>query len=697
MIRDNMKNTKIKFSTFIKESFDDMSEALDSPVEFYMTDDTKMPDEIYAAYQSNGNDYGMSLVRSQWTGVYILDFYLITNKKRRKWAFKTSQDVRIGLSSVIKFVEACQPFLGNKMKGIVIGLPTAKESQRYVSFLRRAMKKSHIKSYREVPVKKLTDKARNYLFLIKKNMEPQQLFKNNLFTKHFEFDPLKDEVSMDSDGMDIAAEKLKKEKISVSTQPDPVLAFGKLNVTVTSGEELTNALDDAVSKFNSQNDENVPSSAPSAKVSKTGYKIEDEAGMTNVPLSVVFSYMMPDARMNIINHGFDPEKINKNNMNYVLSSKWPELSYEMKKTLMNSSIFNPDGSLNWDGNEFDIIESLAMMDLVSLKSINQFINLNNKMEKEGGTSSVGDGKIELDFALESNVPGFEDSGDASFQSGDLGFEQKGENISLKISSVYKMKSVQKWRMDVESGDNPEGYQKLVKYTGASAGIWNNKLRSAVSSKKINFSKLDDGVTDLSKYFVSSAPALDESIWVYRNADFPMHFKVGEDIIDAAFLSTTIHSKMGLGDGGNARIKIFVPKGTKCFPILNESKHSSESEIVLPPMSVLKVIERNTKSSGKTYYTCVMIGSAVESFVESGSEDIILEGNSNDNLDNLSEEEKKMLLDEAKRKRRNTRNSKNKEDESEEEYDPSGKWGSSTSREDSESLRKLIKSGKLKVK
>lgn len=583
------------------------------------------------------------------------------------------------------------------MKGIVIGLPTAKESQRYVSFLRRAMKKSHIKSYREVPVKKLTDKARNYLFLIKKNMEPQQLFKNNLFTKHFEFDPLKDEVSMDSDGMDIASEKLKKEKISVSTQPDPVLAFGKLNVTVTTGEELVNALDDAVSKFNSQNDENVPSSAPSAKVSKTGYKIEDEAGMTNVPLSVVFSYMMPDARMNIINHGFDPEKINKNNMNYVLTTKWPELSYEMKKTLLYSSIFDPDGSLNWDGNEDDIIKSLALMDKVSLKSINQFINLNNKMEKEAGTSSIGDGKIELDFALESNVPGFEDSGDASFQSGGLGFEQRGENISLKISSMYKMKSVQKWRMEVESGDNSEGYQKLVKYTGSSAGIWNNKLRSAVSSKKINFSNLDDEVTVLSKYFVSSAPALDESIWVYRNADFPMHFKVGEDIIDAAFLSTTIYSKMGLGDGGNARMKIFVPKGTKCFPILNESNHSSESEIVLPPMSVLKVIERNTESSGKTYYTCVMIGSAVESLVESGSEDIILEGNSNDNLDNLSEEEKQMLLDEAKRKRRNTRNSKNKEDESEEEYDHSGKWGSSTSREDSESLRKLIKSGKLKVK
>ncbi|WXB47841.1 hypothetical protein WCWAEYFT_CDS0139 [Vibrio phage VB_VaC_TDDLMA] len=692
-----MKNTKIKFSTFIKESFDDLNEALDSPVEFYMTDDTKMPDEIYAAYQSNGNDYGMSLVRSQWTGVYILDFYLITNKKRRKWAFKTSQDVRIGLSSVIKFVEACQPFLGNKMKGIVIGLPTAKESQRYVSFLRRAMKKSHIKSYREVPVKKLTDKARNYLFLIKKNMEPQQLFKNNLFTKHFEFDPLKDEVSMDSDGMDIASEKLKKEKVSVSTQPDPVLAFGKLNVTVTTGEELVNALDDAVSKFNSQNDENVPSSAQSTKVSKTGYKIEDEAGMTNVPLSVVFSYMMPDARINIINHGFDPEKINKNNMNYVLSSKWPELSYEMKKTLMNSSIFNPDGSLNWDGNEEDITKSLALMGDVSLKSINQFINLNNKMEKEAGTSSVGDGKIELDFALGSNVPGFEDSGDASFQSGDLGFEQNGEKLSLKISSMYKMKSVQKWRMEVENGDNLKGYQKLVRYTGNYAGTWNNKLRSAVSSKKINFSELGDGVTILSKYFVSSAPALDESIWVYRNADFPMHFNVGEDIIDAAFLSTTIHSKMGFGDSGNARMKIFVPKGTKCFPILNDSEHAGEAEIVLPPMSVLKVIEKNTKSSGKTYYTCVMIGSAVESLVESGSEEIILEGVSNDEIDNLSEEEKKMLLDEAKRKIRNTRNSKNKEDGSEEEYDPSGKWGSSTSREDSEALKKLIKSGKLKVK
>lgn len=67
----------MKFSNFIKEGEIDLGEALNSPVEFYMTDDTKMPNEIYAAYELNGTDYGMSLVRSQWAGTYIFNFYMI--------------------------------------------------------------------------------------------------------------------------------------------------------------------------------------------------------------------------------------------------------------------------------------------------------------------------------------------------------------------------------------------------------------------------------------------------------------------------------------------------------------------------------------------------------------------------------------------------------------------------------------------
>lgn len=135
------------------------------------------------------------------------------------------------------------------MKGIVIYLPASKDSQKYVPFLRRALKKSHVKSYREVPVKKTTDKAKNYLFLIKKNIEPEKLFSSSVFTKHFIFDPVTDQASIDSDGMDIASETLKKEKVSVSTTPDPILAFGKLSVEVTSGDDLTNALNKAAEDF----------------------------------------------------------------------------------------------------------------------------------------------------------------------------------------------------------------------------------------------------------------------------------------------------------------------------------------------------------------------------------------------------------------------------------------------------------------
>lgn len=121
-----------------------------------------------------------------------------------------------------------------------------------------------------------------------------------------------------------------------------------------------------------------------------------------------------------------------------------------------------------------------------------------------------------------------------------------------------------------------------------------------------------------------APVAEKSFWVYRNADFEGNTKkeVGDELIDAAALSTSLDAELNIGSNGNTRLKIFVPKGAKFIPVYSFSSIKGESEIILPPMSVLKITEKYVAEI-PTYYgkqkkvgfVCVWTGSAFKSTIE----------------------------------------------------------------------------------
>lgn len=688
---------KIKFLNFIQDYETDKSlnEALDSPVEFYMTDDTKMPNEIYAAFQVSESDYGMSLIKSQWKDVYVLELYYIVNKKRRKWRVKQKGDLKYCLSSVIKFFEACQPFLGNKLKGIIMDLPTAKDSERYVNLLGRIIKKSHIKTYREVPVVKSSDKSRNYLFMIKKTIQPEQLFKSVTFSKHFIFDKNTSEVSMDSEAMDMASELYKNPKQTVSTEPSDMLAFGKLKVQATANKELLDALDMAVYKFNlaKLDKADKPSSdinTPNVKFTQLGTEVKNIMGMRKIPQSVLFAYLLPDGYKNINKYGFDESKFNEGNANYVLNQNFVKLPESLKESIIQNTILDKSGRVNF-GNIKDrevFFKNLKNFANIEESEITKLKDLFGKVQNAAApTKAQPAEKLDLNFEVISNVDAFSTSNDSvALQENiyTIPFKEKDENIIGKKSVVYKMPSVQKWFSDPDKS-KVVGYKKLVQYTGPSAFSWNGELRDMFKTKKLNFNDINEDIQKLMKYFITDAPKLGDAIWTYRNADLPEHYNVGEDIIDSAFLSTSIRSTMDLGDEGNSRMKIYLPKGTKCFPILDESKHSNENEILLPPTSVLKIIEKEVVESGKVCYTCIMLGSVNESLVESGSDTILLE--------NAQNKEGEDLMTEAQKNK-----NKNKDKVEELDYNPEDKWGAPMgTRETSRSLKRAINSKKLKVR
>ena len=55
---------------FVFRSNQPLEESLNSAVDFYLTDDTKLPRLVYATYQLDGVDYGMSLEETNFPKVY---------------------------------------------------------------------------------------------------------------------------------------------------------------------------------------------------------------------------------------------------------------------------------------------------------------------------------------------------------------------------------------------------------------------------------------------------------------------------------------------------------------------------------------------------------------------------------------------------------------------------------------------------
>lgn len=459
---------------------DILHEALNSAVEFDITDDTSISkQQYYGAFKIGDTQYGVSLIRTHWDKVFRLDFYRIQGKVKKHWNFKTGGDVVIALSTVIKFVEAVIPYLGEKINGFIMELPKQKEASRFSLMISRIIQKSHIKRFKRVDIEKSTDKARNYILLIDKKYNTNKVFSGAHFANNFIF--VDDYFYVEDEDLDDKLTSRSFEKQQVSVTPMTVTIGSEFEVD-TVGDILNN-------------------------IEETDIEIE-----------------------------YNHEKI------------------------------------------------------VSLDNFSSPL----KYFKEDNLSSP--------FSLNNAYIAF-------------GYVIDHEYIFKKEAEINGMKNVSEWRKNKENFD---GYKEVLEYTAMSYDYINNSLRNSAKTGIFTKDVVDSDAITMMKYFEEAAPALDEPIWVYRSVSVNIDKDINENIIDSAFLSTSISANSDNStEASKTRLKILLPKGSRVIPILNFSKHDEEHEIILPAGSVLRVVEKAYHDDDEiiTHYTCVFIGSVQSSILK----------------------------------------------------------------------------------
>jgi hypothetical protein len=236
------------------------------------------------------------------------------------------------------------------------------------------------------------------------------------------------------------------------------------------------------------------------------------------------------------------------------------------------------------------------------------------------------------------------------------------------------------------------YSTVINYSGSGYSSFNNPLRKIVSKlfrkeplTQSEIGELTSGtkkIAKLAKIFEKLKP-LPESMYVYRSTLVPYEMREaivpGYEYVDPAFTSASLRTDVTIG--GKDRMRIFLPKGSKVIPILEHSQHGSEQEIILPPTSIIKVVEaeeRTVDGSSRIFFQGVYTGFAYKSIVE----------------------KLKKGLTEATENRRILLSLQRMIDMSEEKkedgYDPEGKFGGTYDWNLAALITKAIKDGDIEV-
>lgn len=234
------------------ENIDLLTESLMTPVEFYATEDTRLPYQIYYMFNVDGTNYAVVINQALQKGIYKVSIGAVPSKNLMLWKIKPGH-IRTVLSTVIKIIEATIPIIGIKGQAYLIRLPNAVK-KNYSNLLEKIVNRSFIKTMKAIHVNN-PDKGNKYLFIVRKTANVAELFKTKDF-KEYQFGgedgtpakTIKDLVqtngttvtSIEPEALDVVQDKKIIRKTLSKTPSNSLVVSVKPFLDTASGENIPN-------------------------------------------------------------------------------------------------------------------------------------------------------------------------------------------------------------------------------------------------------------------------------------------------------------------------------------------------------------------------------------------------------------------------------------------------------------------------
>jgi len=638
----------IRFGKYLKE--DILAESLNTPQEYYITDDTKIPERIYASFSVDGNPYVIALLESNVPGIYTLEVGRTKEgaSKTYWWKYHNSSDIMPVLSTLLQFTQSSMAWTQGKIKGVVVKFRAAQAGKidRAVKIAEKIVKKSYVKSFKLVSVKQpAEDSVKNkerYLFVAKKSIDPKSLFKSKSFSGY------------DFDGKNFDVEQIEPKKTikpTTTLEPSTKYSFGDYAVDIPDEEIF-----DKIEKVTSEKPEQPITQSKEIEKPLISSTRELAGALAAIP---AFESMVGKLKK----YGLDQSKLNWDDFEYVMG----KLSNKQKELLSSAGVSKP---ITDDAKE----DLLSAMDFIASKKKSViFDSMKDRAEEWLAAEENKTDNIQLADNLDlssliSTIPGSTPTKPSGYGGG---WEYDKEYDISKIKNYIENDLGFNGKIN-----NMKNLSAVKSYTGSGYNTINTTLRNKISSffsqENLNSSDINEftGSSKISRMnkFFDSIDSFPESLWVFRGFtlsedDIKKYIQVGEDYVDPAFMSTSINPRISFGM--NIRMRIYIPKNSKVIPILSESSHPSENEIILPSCSVVRILGME-KVGDRYFVTGALIGSAYDSIIKSMKDSVISEGY------NQMNEQKN------------------------DKYDPEGKFGGNMPVKISKNISDKIKSGKIKV-
>ena len=659
-----------------KKYVDDLNESLNSAKLFTVTNDSKIPTEIYATFNVDGKKYSIALLQTNAEGIYILEIGKSTGKNTMWWKFHSPKDVPAVLSTALSFANYAIYLLKTRLKGIAVRLraSSAFKSRSAIKIAERLIKRVHQKTFTYYPSTKDEETGDQFIFFGKKIVPPQTLFKGKTF-KGYSFEQGTD---IDFPVLD-SIESKKKLKRSVSDIPSKKYNIGDdMHVDVSGLPEDSKKLVDIISKIE-------PKKVEGGSKPIEDYYYKDPKVKATTFAALKFFRPIYDAAVRGIYNPGDWDFWDIENAMHRATD--PSISIRSRDAIikvLRGIGFLGSGIVPFKENLAAILGyvSANIKELNTASHRKEIEKIHVKLYDENTKIKSTVEKTEIDpKTLPVGIEGY-----APIEEYSLNRNYAGR---INLPSSHDTSIIEK-ALESNYGKSIrelKNFTSVKDYTGENYRDYNNDLRGVFSSMGSEFNKGDveyilgtGGRIDRLAQAFRDMKRLEFPIWVFRGFRHPDNsvFQVGSDFVDPAFMSTTIKPSIAnkFGDD-NAKLRIYLPRGSNVIPMLGYSEMDNEGEVILPPASVLKIIEKETLED-RMLISAVFIGSAYESM--------------------LTLIKKRFNIKESFTLRNliMQRLEEDKKEDKKKSYDAAGKFGGPMDQELSDSIIDLIKAGKIKV-